>query len=459
LPKVPGGRKVERAAVNAIHTLLDQHGHIVQDVHGENDFGEDLFVTFVSGGQVTGDVVRIQVKGGRSYRRANHYSVPVGDHGDTWSDGNVPVICVVHDPEKSKLYWANATEQLLKARREHRVLRTIVVGPDDFLDDNTIADFVNQARRYVGRYQGNQAVRTQLGEMAGVEFGPSDIVLHFINEYGEDLIFWQRRGEGYATLLHSDLDWDPRYVGPEMLHFDVPFRPHLRAPMIGSVILNTPEALWLAACFSATEWARERVLNDVAPGTRPEVQRKYLAERVKYRLAFEPDILARSLSLLHADSKADPNTLAEVAALEADAELFQEASTASWDKMSAKAQRLASLYLIKGVVTGEPSLPIADQFRIIWRHQRPGGEHSFSTRVGKPSIHLTPRREIVEAKQLEAGDKIYWLSQSGNERVRHVSAVWHSDDTPGAVCVLFDRLSLGDTFWPGELFARGKQPR
>jgi hypothetical protein len=35
-----------------------------------------------------------------------------------------------------------------------------------------------------------------------------------------------------------------------------------------------------------------------------------------------------------------------------------------------------------------------------------------------------------------------------------VSAVWDSEDTPGAVCVLFDQLMLGDTFWPGELFVR-----
>ena len=59
-------RKAERAAVNALRGLLDRHGHIVQDIHGENDFGEDLFVTFTENGHVTGDVIKIQVKGGRS---------------------------------------------------------------------------------------------------------------------------------------------------------------------------------------------------------------------------------------------------------------------------------------------------------------------------------------------------------------------------------------------------------
>ena len=66
MPKVHESRKAERAAVNALRGLLDRHGHIVQDIHGENDFGEDLFVTFTENGHVTGDVIKIQVKGGRS---------------------------------------------------------------------------------------------------------------------------------------------------------------------------------------------------------------------------------------------------------------------------------------------------------------------------------------------------------------------------------------------------------
>jgi hypothetical protein len=457
LPKVPSGRKAERAAVNALRALLDRHGHIVQDIHGENDFGEDLFVTFSASGQVTGDVIKVQVKGGRSWRRANDYGVPVGDHGETWSDGNVPVFCVVHDPETGGLYWANATEQLLKARRESRVVRTITVSPDYVLDDASIADFAFKARHYIGRYRGNQAIRTQLGEMAGAEFGSSDIVMHFINEYGEDLIFWQRRGEGYATLFHSDLGWEPQYVGPELLHPDVPLGLGLRTPMIGTVILNMPEAMWLAACFSATNWERKPVSNGDPPESRPAVRRSYVGERIAYRLRAEPDVLTESIGLLRADPEADPETLAEVAALEADTAVPKEARSESWDEMSPAAQRLTYLYLVKDVVDGEPSLPIDQQFRIIWRCQRRWGEYGFSARVGKPSTRLTPQREIVEASQLKEGDRIYWLSRYGNERVRRVSAVWRSVDTPGAVCALFDRLSLGDTFWPGELIARKKQ--
>src|SRR4051812_23570487 len=94
LPKVPDARRPSRAAVNALRTLLERHNHIVQEVDGQNDFGEDQHVTFTEDGEVTGDLVKIQVKGGRSWRRSDGYAVPVGDHGGTWADGNIPVLCV-----------------------------------------------------------------------------------------------------------------------------------------------------------------------------------------------------------------------------------------------------------------------------------------------------------------------------------------------------------------------------
>ncbi|OKJ65178.1 hypothetical protein AMK27_05015 [Streptomyces sp. CB02009] len=124
------------------------------------------------------------------------------------------------------------------------------------------------ARSYLGRYRGNHAIRTQLGEMADVEFGPADDVLHFVNDCFEDLIFWQRRGEEFATLLRSDLDWEPRRITPDMLRFgalasefdgeELPesLRGLAGAPSIGDVILDIAEAMWLGACFSTTEWSR-----------------------------------------------------------------------------------------------------------------------------------------------------------------------------------------------------------
>ena len=454
MPKVPDARRPSRAAVNALRALLERHNHVVQEVDGQNDFGEDQHVTFTEDGEVTGDLVKIQVKGGRSWRRADGYAVPIGDHGKTWADGNIPVLCVVHDPDTDGLYWANATKQLLSARRVGEVLKTITISSSAKLDDESIADFVAEMRRYLSRYRGNRIIQAQLGDMAGVEFGPSDIVQHHVNVFGEDLIFWQRRGEGFATLLHSDLDWCPLHMGPE--HFHPNGRPGLLVgiPVAGDAILSTAEAQWLAACFDAAHWAREPVDGDPPLQTNVDARDDYVATRVEHRLRVEPDVVARSIRELRAEAATDHDLAAVAAEVESDVEACAEALAKSWDEMSNRARRLATFYLVREVRVGSPALPIDEQFRIVWRCARPAPEYGFDARVGRPSDRLSSNREFARAAKLRPGDRIYWLSRHGNERGRNVSAVWDSEDTPGTVCVLFDQLGLGDTFWPEERFVR-----
>jgi hypothetical protein len=454
LPKVPDARRPSRAAVNALRTLLERHNHIVQEVDGQNDFGEDQHLTFTEDGEVTGDLVKIQVKGGRSWRRADGYAVPIGDHGGTWADGNIPVLCVVHDPETDGLYWANATKQLLSARRKGEVPKTITISPDQVLDDESIADFVAEVRGYLSRYRGNRIIQAQLGEMAGVEFGPSDIVQHHVNVHGEDLIFWQRRGEGFATLLHSDLDWYPEHIGPE--HFHPHGRPGLfpGIPVVADTILDTAEAQWLAACFDAAQWARESAADDPSLQTNIDARDNYVARRVEHHLRIEPHALTPSIQELRTETTTDHDLATIAKKLESDDEAYAEALAKPWCEMSDKARRLVTFYLVKKVHVGSPALPIDEQFRIVWRCPRPTAEYGFNARVGQPSIRKSSHREVVMAFKLRPGDRIYWLSRHGNERGRTVSAVWDSEDTPGTVCVLFDQLMLGDTFWPEELFVR-----
>ncbi|MEV1318754.1 DUF4365 domain-containing protein [Micromonospora arborensis] len=372
MPTIPSSRKAAAAAVNALRALLESHDHIVEEIDQRNDFGEDLYVTFSENRQVAGDVIKVQVKGGVSWRRAGGYGVPVGHHATTWADGNIPVICVVHDPDTAGLYWANATQQLLDARRQRQLLKTVFVREEDLLSEASIDDFVAESRRYASRYRGNQAMRTQLGEMAGVEFEASDIVMHFVNYYGEDLIFWQRRSEGYATLLHSDLDWVPEYVGPEMLRFETfADQPGIgTVPIIGEVILNQAEALWLTACFAATSWAREPAPDKEHANIRAEVADDWVTRQILRRLDVEPDLLARSADVLHASPVPDLARAQEILELEEDEDVAEEAMEASrecWWDMSFEAQRLAVIYLIDRVVIGAPTLPLDEQIKIIWR--------------------------------------------------------------------------------------------
>ncbi|GIF97524.1 DUF4365 domain-containing protein [Catellatospora citrea] len=375
MPKVSSGRRRETAAVNALRALLESQDHIVQDIDQRNDFGEDLYVQFTEGREVTGDVIKVQVKGGTSWRRVGGYGVPVKGHAAIWADGNIPVICVVHDPKTERLYWANATEQLLAARRELVLLKSIFVSEQDVLDMHSLDDFVAETRMYVNRYRGNQAMRTQLSEMSGAEFDPSDVVLHFINEHGEDIVFWQCRGEGFATLLHSDLGWVPEYVGPEMLRFErFESQPGLGdVPVLGETILNHAEALWVAACFAATSWARQPAPDRQHADIRADVADNYVQRQILRRLSAEPDLLVRSAAALRVVSHLEPDMADELSELEGDADVVEEALEASretWSDMSFEAKRLVILYLVDRIVIGAPTDPIDRQIRITWRVPR-----------------------------------------------------------------------------------------
>ncbi|MER5440458.1 DUF4365 domain-containing protein [Streptomyces sp. NPDC002790] len=149
MTKVPANRAVERIAVNETRALLERHGHIVQEVDGGSDYGEDLYVSFVDGGRRTGDLIAVQIKGGTSFRRATGYGVSTRKHADDWRRSNVPVLCVVYDPEMKALYWGNATRQLREAKADGVALKSIAIGEQDVLNDKTVHEFVRDTRRYL----------------------------------------------------------------------------------------------------------------------------------------------------------------------------------------------------------------------------------------------------------------------------------------------------------------------
>jgi hypothetical protein len=154
--KVAGTKKTERAGVNAFRALMESARHIVQEIDGGNDYGEDFYLSLTRGGRRTGDIVSVQIKSGLKYRRSSGYAIPCSDHADDWTRSRIPVIGIVYDPEIRKLYWVNITEYLLVALGEGRRPRAVPVKEDAVLDEKTLAGFVSNVTDYIAR---NDAVR------------------------------------------------------------------------------------------------------------------------------------------------------------------------------------------------------------------------------------------------------------------------------------------------------------
>lgn len=106
-------RRIERAAVNAAKSLFESCDYVFVEIDLANDFGKDAIVELFRDQESTGKMVALQIKGGRSYRRADGFAIPVDDeHYAAWRASNIPVIGIVHDPDSHNLYWVSITRFL-----------------------------------------------------------------------------------------------------------------------------------------------------------------------------------------------------------------------------------------------------------------------------------------------------------------------------------------------------------
>lgn len=254
-------RRIERAAINAFRSLLEAHDHIVQEIDGGNDHGEDLYVTFTENRQRTGDTIAVQVKGGVSRKAKGGYRIPVGSHWDYWLKSNVAIICVVQDKDTGVLYWANASQQLREAADRGRRLRSIFLSSTEALDEARLPRFVKRVRAYIAEAA---ELHRFLARISGRNFDTTDYLSYFRNEYEEQLIFQQRRGEPFAWLIHSDLGWIPEKITKDSIRIvEIPGNPRKRGALdvffssvmsVGDVVVDQSEILWIIACFHASEW-------------------------------------------------------------------------------------------------------------------------------------------------------------------------------------------------------------
>lgn len=145
MARVSGNRPIERAGINAMRMLFDSHGHIVQEIDGNNDHGEDILIETVKDRVRTGHRIAVQVKAGEKYKRSNGYAIPLGNHRDDWEQSRVPVVGVVYDIERGQLYWVNLTRVL----QYDKSSSWIEVPETNLLTDNTVADFVENLIEYI----------------------------------------------------------------------------------------------------------------------------------------------------------------------------------------------------------------------------------------------------------------------------------------------------------------------
>ncbi|MFE9699457.1 DUF4365 domain-containing protein [Streptomyces sp. NPDC006270] len=159
-------KKTERAGVNEFRALMESAGHIVQEIDGGNDYGEDCYLSFTQKGERTGDIVAVQVKSGTTYRRSGGYGISCREHVQDWTRSRIPVIGVVYDPDLKKLFWVNLTEFLLHELEQGKRPKSVPVAETAMLDIGTVESVVLRIRSFVSK---NDRVRPiELGVLQSV---------------------------------------------------------------------------------------------------------------------------------------------------------------------------------------------------------------------------------------------------------------------------------------------------
>jgi hypothetical protein len=155
--KLRVGHRSERGGINAVRSLLERHGMVVDEVDGRSDYGRDLNVDLTRASEVTGGIIGVQVKGGASYFRHGEWVIPAAPADwEYWRSSTVPIIGMIHDPATDVIRWRNLT-RLARSRvmledsysppAQSDELTEVAVS--DVLDDCTFDTFVDQLEAYL----------------------------------------------------------------------------------------------------------------------------------------------------------------------------------------------------------------------------------------------------------------------------------------------------------------------
>lgn len=170
-----------KAGQRAVEAVLEAANLIVQRVESENDIGRDAFVDIVEGTDVTGGVISLQIKSGRSFFRGGRWVLP-GDPEDfrLWRESTVPFFGVVHDPRSGALRWvdlayaARVSDSYLSPRIAGPFGKDAVPVPDEHRLDLDVGPFLSAATTALRRWSGLPTAALLSSDSDTVSIGIAD---------------------------------------------------------------------------------------------------------------------------------------------------------------------------------------------------------------------------------------------------------------------------------------------
>jgi len=225
------GHVSERGGINAVRTLLESQGLVVDEVDGRADYGRDLNVDITAASRITGGIVGVQVKGGSSFHRRGRWVVPATPTDwEYWRGSTLPVIGMTWDPATNSIRWVNLTQRarsrvhVAEESYDYELQDDAVseVITDQVLDSSTFSSFIESIERYLEAtsssaflelLSADDIVRRR-GVYACWTLGRADpaplVLLRRLLPGMKGLSLW----DGITALAHAtphpDIGWNPR---------------------------------------------------------------------------------------------------------------------------------------------------------------------------------------------------------------------------------------------------------
>jgi hypothetical protein len=155
--KLRVGHRSERGGINAVRALLERHGLVVDEVDGRSDYGRDLNVDITRDSAITGGIIGVQVKGGRSFFRRGQWVIPATKvDWAYWRASTVPIIGMIHDPDSGIIRWMNLTEAARSRVMNHASFNALErnddlteIVLDEVLNDESFESFITHIEAYL----------------------------------------------------------------------------------------------------------------------------------------------------------------------------------------------------------------------------------------------------------------------------------------------------------------------
>lgn len=153
-PKVKG---TSRKGVNFTKNVVESCNSIFQEIHQENDVGNDAYIEFINKEEATSFCIAAQIKTGASYVSKDGSTFLFNtdrDHFEYWANHILPIAGIIFNPETKIAVWSDITGYL---KENPEVIRDgpykIKIPSTNIFSEETFVEFQAHFFGYRDKYQ------------------------------------------------------------------------------------------------------------------------------------------------------------------------------------------------------------------------------------------------------------------------------------------------------------------